>query len=142
MTEEQWNTGWMRSLAVMFNGTTLDDVDEMGEPLKDDSFLILLNSYGDKVTYTLPPSPQGRGWKLLMNTDDLEHPFAEQRMDGALDVAGRSVVLLRELVPAEVGHQPSEQEAVPDETPELAETPSTVDRQESTVDLAIPILAD
>jgi isoamylase len=142
MTEEQWNTGWMRSLAVMFNGSTLDDTDEMGEPLKDDSFLILLNSYGDKVTYTLPPSPQGRGWKLLMNTDDLEHPFAEQRMDGALDVAGRSVVLLRELVPAEVGHQPSEQEAVPDETPELAETPSTVDRQESTVDLAIPILAD
>ena len=80
MTEEQWRTGWMRSLAVMFNGSTLDEADEMGEPLKDDSFLILLNSYGDKVTYTLPPSPQGRGWKLLMNTDDLEHPFHEQPM--------------------------------------------------------------
>ena len=34
MTQEQWNTGWMRSLAVMFNGTTLDDADEMGEPLQ------------------------------------------------------------------------------------------------------------
>ena len=162
MTEEQWKTGWMRSLAVMFNGSTLDDADEMGEPLKDDSFLILLNSYGDKVTYTLPPSPQGRGWKLLMNTDDLEHPFHQQTMDGRLDVAGRSVVLLRELVPAEVGQQPSEQEAVPDDTPELTaaivatdtpqpvpeetpepvETASTADKQESTVGLAMPILAD
>jgi len=25
MTQEQWNTGWMRSLAVMFNGQTLGD---------------------------------------------------------------------------------------------------------------------
>ena len=134
----------------------------MGEPLQDDSFLILLNSYGDKVTYTLPPSPQGRGWKLLMNTDDLEHPFDQQTIDGSLDVAGRSVVLLRELVPAELGQQPSQQEAVPDntpelaaatvatdtpqpapdETPELVETATTADQQDSTVDLPVPILAD
>ncbi len=33
MTQEQWNTGWMRSLAVLFNGTTLGEIDEMGEPV-------------------------------------------------------------------------------------------------------------
>jgi len=120
MTEEQWKTGWMRSLAVMFNGSTLDDADEMGEPLTDDSFLILLNSYGEKVTYTLPPSPHTRGWKRLMNTDDLENPFAEQRMDGTLDVAGRSVVLLRELVPDEV------QQPQPDEMKQLETEAETV----------------
>ena len=139
-----------------------DDADEMGEPITDDTFLVMLNSYADRVTYTLPQSPSNRGWKLLMNTDDLEHPFHQQTMDGRLDVAGRSVVLLRELVPAEVGQQPSEQEAVPDDTPELTaaivatdtpqpvpeetpepvETASTADKQESTVGLAMPILAD
>ena len=100
MTQEQWNTGWMRSLAVMFNGETLNDADEMGEPVIDDTFLILLNSSGDNVTYTLPLSPQNRGWKLVMNTHDLEQPF-DSSDGGALDVAGRSVVLLRELAPEE-----------------------------------------
>jgi glycogen operon protein len=161
MTHEQWNTGWMRSLAVMFNGATLDDADEMGEPLKDDSFLILLNSYSEQVTYTIPRSPHGRGWKLLMNTHDLENPFHEEPMDGSLDVAGRSVVLLRELVPEELGHPESEHEPAAELAHELVETaqvarepepvssilelaPATAtdDESEPVADLPVPILAD
>ncbi len=103
MTPEQWNTGWMRSLAVMLNGKTLGESGEMGEPLQDDSLLIMLNSSADCVTYTLPQSPLNRGWKLIMNTDDLEHPFDERRLDGSLDVAGRSVAVLRELTAEETG---------------------------------------
>ena len=68
--------------------TRLGEMDDMGEPITDDSFLILLNSYGENVTYTLPQSPQDRGWKLLMNTQDLENPFGERLMDGVLDVGG------------------------------------------------------
>jgi isoamylase len=146
MTQEQWNTGWMRSLAVMLNGETLDDADEMGEPLKDDSFLILLNSYGEKVTYTLPASPHGRGWKRLMNTYDLENPFHEEPMDGALDVAGRSVVLLRELVPEEV-KQPASQEvkqpqAEVEEVPELVGASASVAAPHAAVDVEESMLAD
>jgi isoamylase len=103
MTQEQWNTGWMRSLALMLNGKTLGEADEMGEPIQDDSFLIMLNSSVDCVTYVLPQSPLNRGWKLMMNTHDLENPFSEQFLDGKLDVAGRSVVLLRELTAQEAG---------------------------------------
>ncbi|HZP22155.1 MAG TPA: hypothetical protein VFB04_01835, partial [Terriglobales bacterium] len=103
MTPEQWNTGWMRSLAMMLNGKTLGEAGEMGEPIQDDSFLIMLNSHGDCVTYTLPQSPLNRGWKLIMNTNDLENPFEERLLDGSLDVAGRSVVLLRELTAQEAG---------------------------------------
>ena len=69
----------------------------MGEPITDDTFLVMLNSYADGVTYTLPQSPRNRGWKLMMNTYDLDDPFGEKLLDGALDVAGRSVVILREL---------------------------------------------
>jgi isoamylase len=101
MTEEQWNTGWMRSLAVMLNGSTLAQLDETGEPITDDTFLVMLNSFADGVTYTLPQSPRNRGWKLLMNTYDLNDPFGEKLLDGTLDVAGRSVVVLRELTEGE-----------------------------------------
>jgi len=103
MTQEQWNTGWMRSLAVLLNGKTLGEIGEMGEPIQDDSFLIMLNSHGDCVTYTLPQSPLNRGWKLIMNTHDLDDPFGERLLDGKLEVAGRSVALLRELTAQEAG---------------------------------------
>jgi len=114
MTREEWNTGWMRSLAVMFNGKTLGEVDEMGEAIEDDTFLILLNSAFDGVSYKLPPSPLNRGWERVMDTYDLENPFAPASMDGALDVAGRSVVLLRELAPAETKPEATRAEAVPE----------------------------
>jgi glycogen operon protein len=101
MIQEQWNTGWMRSLALLFNGNTLNETDELGEPVVDDSFLILMNSSAQGVSFTLPLSPLNRGWKLAMNTHDLEQPFRDIPMDEALDVAGRSVVLLRELAAEE-----------------------------------------
>ncbi len=47
MTQEQWNTGWMRSMAVMLNGTTLGQTRRHGRAITDDTFLVMLNSYGD-----------------------------------------------------------------------------------------------
>ncbi len=124
MTQEQWNTGWMRSLAVMLNGQTLGQLDQMGDPIADDTFLLMLNSFGDCVTYTLPQSPRNRGWKLLMDTNDLENPFGEKLLDGNLDVAGRSVVILRELTEGEVPQsrieQAQEKETQPEPAPEPA----------------------
>jgi isoamylase len=96
MTEEEWNAGWVRSLAVMFNGKTLDSVDEMGQPVIDDSFLVLLNSSHERVNYTLPPGPHDHGWEKVLDTSDLEDPFKSGEMNGSLDVNPRSVLLLRE----------------------------------------------
>jgi glycogen operon protein len=129
MTEEQWNTGWMRSLAIMLNGSTLGQLDETGEPITDDTFLVMLNSYADCVTYTLPQSPRNRGWKLLMNTHDLDNPFGEKLLDGALDVAGRSVVVLRELTEGETRNTQTGQtdqkleQTEPTSTPEVTGEP-------------------
>ena len=119
MTQEQWNTGWMRSLAVMLNGKTLGEADEMGEPVIDNTLLVMLNSYAECVTYTLPQSPSNRRWKVLMNTHDLDDPFGEKLIDGTLDVAGRSVVVLRELSEAEVKELFAEQVHEEKPQPEL-----------------------
>jgi isoamylase len=137
MTEEQWNTGWMRSLAVMFNGMTLGDTDEMGEPVNDDSFLILLNSYGENVSYALPPSPLGRGWKLLTNTFEKEQPFDKQPVIGLLEVAGRSVVVLRELVPEEAAHVDQKIEKIA----ELVET-ATAPEPEAVHEVTEPVTVE
>ena len=96
MTEEEWNAGWVKSLGVMFNGKTLDTINEMGQPVEDDSFLVLLNSSHEGVTYTLPTGPHEHGWEKVLDTNDLEQPFKSEKCNGTLEVFPRSVVLLRE----------------------------------------------
>ena len=96
MTEEEWNAGWIRSIAVLFNGETLGSVDEMGKPLIDDTFLILLNSYHDGVAYTLPPTPHNRSWRNVLDTCELENPFSNGPIEKSPEIAGRSLRLLRE----------------------------------------------
>jgi hypothetical protein len=130
----------MRSLALMFNGNTLNEADELGELIVDDSFLILMNSCADSVSFRLPLSPLNRGWNLVMNTDDLDQPFCDRSLDGTLDVAGRSVVLLREL--ARQASKPANSETI--EVPETAQAadesvpPATDDLPAEPV----PVMAD
>jgi isoamylase len=102
MTEAEWNSGWIRSIAVLFNGETLDCVDENGEPLTDDTFLILINSYHDAVAFTLPPTPNNRNWHNVVDTGNLEHPFSDgPAEEKAPSIGGRSLRLLRESRPGE-----------------------------------------
>lgn len=96
MTEEEWTAPWIRSLALMLNGQTLDMIDEMGQPVVDDTFLILINAHAEGVEFTLPKSPHCRGWCRVLNTADLESPFAEGDQEESIILTGRSLVLLRE----------------------------------------------
>ena len=53
MTPEEWNAGWVRCIGLQLNGRTLDDVNGVGEPIRDETFLILLESASraDQVLY-------------------------------------------------------------------------------------------
>jgi len=113
MADSQWGAGWMRSIGVMFNGNTLDQIDALGQPVIDESFLLLLNSSHEPVTYTLPQSPKNRGWVLDMDTSDIDKPFKNKPFNDKLDVYARSFVLLQELPEREARPVVSEMEAEP-----------------------------
>lgn len=69
MTEEEWNAGWIRALGMRLSGEVLDDVDNLGEPIRDDTFLILINAHYEAVSFTLPQvSHKEIGWELCLDT--------------------------------------------------------------------------
>ncbi len=68
MTEEEWNAGWVRCLAVRLSGRTLNDVDRHGELVRDESFLICLNPHRDHIQFYLPPCSAQCSWDLLLDT--------------------------------------------------------------------------
>ena len=140
MNQDAWNAAWMRSVSVMFNGNTLDQMDEMGQPIVDDTFLLLLNSCDDAVTYTLPQSPKNRGWKMIMDTSVLEQPFRHKKFDGKFDVYARSFVLLQELVEETPKQEVDKKQAVPLEaeaaSPEPEPEPELVEVMETSPSLS------
>jgi len=54
------DAGLVRTLGLMLNGQTLNVTDDLGNPIVDDSFLILLNAHHGTVEFLLPPRPAGR----------------------------------------------------------------------------------
>ncbi len=93
-SDETWNEGGNRSLGLMLNGKTLGVSDEEGNAVVDDSFLILINAYHEGVTFTLPKPPNGDPWGFVMKTENIDDPFAHEKLGETIVVGGRSMVLL------------------------------------------------
>ena len=67
MTPEEWNAGWVRCIGLQLNGRTLDDVNGVGEPIRDDTFLILFNPHHEPIQFYMPPQ-EGTAWELLLDS--------------------------------------------------------------------------
>ncbi|MCA9154707.1 MAG: glycogen debranching enzyme GlgX, partial [Planctomycetales bacterium] len=77
MTEEAWNESFVRCLGVLLTGGKID-VDEEGEEIIGDTFLLLFNAdHGEPITFRLPATASGGVWNLVFDTGrpDLDpHP--------------------------------------------------------------------
>jgi isoamylase len=95
MTDEEWETGWVKALGLRLAGDAIGDVDENGEPVSDDTLLILMNSGHEKVSFVLPSSRPGIAWKLLMDTARPDVPPGRDVVTGGetIKVRDRSLIL-------------------------------------------------
>jgi isoamylase len=102
MTDEQWQDHQAQALAVFLNGDLVEQ-DRRGEPVIDDRLLLLLNSGADTVPFTLPPVDFGEVWTVDVDTDSGtvggDDPVTH-KAPGAVDVPGRTIVVLRRTLPA------------------------------------------
>jgi glycogen operon protein len=94
MTDQDWNVGFVRSLAVLLNGDALPDPDPLGQQIRDDTFLILLNAHHDTVAFTTPPTNWATAWKTILDTADPAAAPAVNASPTAIDVAAFSLQLL------------------------------------------------
>jgi isoamylase len=97
--EEAWASGWSRAIAVLLNGQTLQVTDEEGEPIIDDSFLLLVNASHEGVEFALPESPRRKPWVQLVDTENIDNPFAQVVADKNVILGGRSLKLLSDQSP-------------------------------------------
>jgi isoamylase len=101
MTEESWNAGYIRCLGVWLAGDLLGEMDERGEPIVGDTILLLLNAHYEPLPCMLPSLTEGQQWERLLDTADPQGEALKYRGEQPYELQGRSMVVLRTLVPQE-----------------------------------------
>ncbi len=96
LADQAWTTDWNRSLALMLNGKTLAITDDEGNPIVDDSFLILVNAAAEGVEFRLPETPAATSWTQVLNTENIEDPFAAEEIGEKVIVGGRALRVFRD----------------------------------------------
>jgi glycogen operon protein len=91
MTDDDWNMSHARAVGMFLNGGSITEVDQRGQHIVDDSFLILFNAFHEPIDWTLP-TQWGGPWSVVLDTTGTHDESVP--VGGHLAVAGRSVTVL------------------------------------------------
>ncbi|HEY0611479.1 MAG TPA: glycogen debranching protein GlgX [Chitinophaga sp.] len=95
MTEENWDTGYAKSLAIYLNGLALRAIDPKGQKILDDSFYIIFNAHHEPLTFVLPPADYGEEWELVLDTGMQEEAGKHFSANEEVKAAELSVIVLK-----------------------------------------------
>jgi glycogen operon protein len=97
MTDEDWGNPFARCLGLRLAGDAIDEVDERGNRIIDDTLLILLNAHHEPIPFVLPAHRARMRWELLLDTQDSTGIRQQRPLRGGETYAleARSLVLLR-----------------------------------------------
>ena len=93
MSDEDWETAFAKSVAVYLNGQGIPYLDERGQRVTDDSFVLCFNAHHEPIQFTLPPKEFGASWKRVIYTgsDGAEGPV---EAGATVPVDARAVLVL------------------------------------------------
>lgn len=98
MTDDDWNAGYVKSLALRLAGDAISETDDKGRPIIDDTLLILLNAHHEPLTFTLPAHKRGVRWRPVFDTSakpNAKNPNPVFKGGDRYDLQGRSIAVLR-----------------------------------------------
>ena len=96
MTDEEWETSYVRSLGVQLNGMAMDEWDRDGSHLRDDILLILINGHHEVIPFKLPGPATGPRWHVAIDTNT-PRSLGERSAAGeeVFELQPRTLVLLQ-----------------------------------------------
>ncbi|MEP6808738.1 MAG: glycogen debranching protein GlgX [Chthoniobacterales bacterium] len=96
MSDEEWSSPFVRCLAMLLSGDTIDVLSFEGEPIRDQTYLLLINAHHETIPFVLP-GEEHLEWHLVVDTFQ-ETGFAENGATFAsgddFQVEGRTMKLL------------------------------------------------
>ncbi len=97
MSHEEWDTSFIRAMGMLLNGELMKEIDENGDSLKQEILLILVNSYWEPMSFSLPHEGLGPHWEILVDTELEQQPGLDNYIQSVYEVQPRSLVLLKNI---------------------------------------------
>jgi len=97
MSDEEWNSPFVRCLGMLLSGDTIDVQTFEGDPIRDSTFLLLINAHHEPLQFVLP-GQERVAWQLLLDTAS-EEGFCKQPHDfvsgDEVEIQRRATLLLK-----------------------------------------------
>jgi isoamylase len=84
MTEDDWESGFGRSIAAYLNGEGIPDRDARGQRVNDESFLLCFSAHDEAIDFTTPGEEFCLAWEIVLDT-------MSDQTDGKVVPAGHQV---------------------------------------------------
>jgi isoamylase len=97
MTDDDWNNGFARCLGLRLAGDAIEEVDDRGNRIVDDTLLILLNAHHEAVGFVLPAHRRKVRWQVVFDTQEEKMRLRQRLIRGGntYRLEARSMALLR-----------------------------------------------
>jgi isoamylase len=97
MSEEEWASPFVRCLGMLLSGDTMDVLNFEGEPIRDETFLLLINAHYEPIPFVLP-GQEHIEWQLILDTMEADGFLREPKKFASgddIDLGGRAACLLQ-----------------------------------------------
>jgi isoamylase len=99
MSDDDWDSGFAKSVTVFLNGAGIREPDARGEPMTDSSFFLLFNAHHDGIDFVVPEIGAASSWHVVVDTHAPMLDDADPRTvksGNAIAVEARSILVLRQ----------------------------------------------
>ncbi|KPC64051.1 glycogen debranching protein GlgX [Streptomyces chattanoogensis] len=98
MGTRDWQSVHAKALTVFLNGSSISEPGPRGEPVSDDSFLLMFNAHEQDKEFTVPVH-HGQQWQVVVDTDRPQAAAdgrgAKVKAGDLLTLTGRSLLVLQ-----------------------------------------------
>ncbi|AKV03425.1 Glycogen debranching enzyme [Labilithrix luteola] len=108
MTTADWQKPKAATIGLLLSGDALDWTDDMGHPVLDDSFLVLLNGSRTDVSFVLPNAEWGSRWAMRIDTQrEAMCTDGELEAGATVTLVACSAMVLKRVRPSRGSWRPS-----------------------------------
>jgi glycogen operon protein len=93
MTDEDWHSGFAKSIAVALDGEAITECDARGERITGESFLLVFNAHFEPLSFTMPDF--GERWLRVLDTADAFNEGDTPAAGDPAAIEARSVAVFR-----------------------------------------------
>ncbi len=102
MAPEDWGSGFGKAVGVYLNGDGIRGRDPRGERIIDRHFIMVFNAHDAPLDFSLPSEEYSPLWEIVVDTAGVAADSEPRGSGSVLTIEGRSLMVLRAHVEAEV----------------------------------------